>query len=96
MLIIIVVLPIGWSLPYRTQIYWAEVMLYIVIIAVQCCAFVLSKTDQAIITPLLLIPTIIGLTYFIIWQQFVLRIDIIINSIFIMFQILYILTSFVK
>lgn len=73
-----------------------EIILLTVVIILQLICITLSRIEEEFSAAGLIIPAIIGVLYFILWQQYVLRIEVVTNSILITFQILYALTCFVK
>lgn len=83
-------------LTYHSGIFWMEVMLLLVVVILQRICITLSRIEEETSAAGLIVPSLIGLLYFILWQQYVLRLEVITNSIFITFQILYALTCFVK
>lgn len=88
--------PSGYNLPYHSGILTLEVLLFLIIISLHGLSILISRTGQRLVAGIFTLPIIMGLVYFIIWQQYVLRIEIVTNSVFISFQILFFLTSFLK
>lgn len=85
----------GCLLPYQRLIFWLEVSLLAVLLLLQISCIFLSRIEQRLLSSALIVPSIAGALYFTIWQQYVLRIDVIANAILILLQGLHVISSLV-
>ena len=86
----------GFNLPYNQIVLGLELFLLLSVLMMQQSCIILSHIEQQYMAAGLIIPAVIGILYFTLWQQFVLRVEVITNSIFILFQGFFALTSFIK
>ena len=84
----------GIYLPYYLPTYLSEFALLLIIGLFQFFCVLLSYINLQRFCVLLTIPIVISIFYFILWQQYVLLIELITNSFCIAIQIFYTLTAF--
>lgn len=84
---------IGCFLPYYLPTYLSEFVLVLLIGLLQFFCILLSYINLQRFSILLTIPILISIVYFLVWQQYVLFIELITNSFCIAFQVFYALTA---
>jgi hypothetical protein len=84
----------GCFLPYDRTIYWLEASLCVVLLLLHLSCLFLTRIQLPLLSAGLILPSIAAASYFMIWQQYVLRIEVITNSILILLQGLHAITSF--
>lgn len=85
----------GCFLPYQPLIFWLEICLFVVLLLLHLSCLFLSRIEQRLLSAGLLLPSIAAAAYFIIWQQYVLRIEVITNSILMLLQGLHVVSTLV-
>lgn len=85
----------GQRLPYNPWIFWFEIGILIASSVLHYFGFILSYIDRRLLAGALIVPNILVSIYFLIWQTYVLRLEIVTNSILMGFQGLFIVSCFV-
>ncbi|KAI1285395.1 hypothetical protein HDE_11816 [Halotydeus destructor] len=86
----------GLTIDYDGVLYWLQMLLLLTVISLECTCLLLSRLGQELFSAFLILPSILGMVYFILWQPYVMHVELITNSFMISLQLLYSLSSFMK
>lgn len=83
----------GCQLPYYLPIYLLELTLLCVLLVLQIICVKITELDLHLLGFMLIVPSIMTTVYFLVWQQYILYIELILVSFKIGFQSAYALSA---